>query len=446
MSCTFDRSERFGGPTPEEVDLHLALCPECGQGGASQATFEGLRRRLAADRPDGCEAIDESVTAVATGSPDPEAERHLAMCAKCRDRRDARSEVWRLLEWPVSAARFEDLRPRLLARPIRWLARAASVLLAAGAVWAAARPSGPQEPDGAAIGTRLSESGVTLQEVAALGTDRAARRLAAIGGPEADALLLEMLARNPRLAPIVGKALAGLEVESIHPADLVREHRPDLLSKLIDLAPPGSGPVILSALSDPRLADRAAAALARLPEREARSCARLVGLSATPEEAATLIGHPRALEGAIEGASRSRDHRDLCFWRALAVDGGVVFLIAAAGDFTLRDDALQFLDLLPEEEVAAACIRALRHPLLAPGAVIAALRLNDRRLVPELLRAAKDPPPGLGAAGFELTGGPVLTGRSLPFEMVCVDAASELSEPDPRTMEEWMTRWKERAR
>lgn len=446
MSCTFDKSGRFGGPSPEEVDLHLSLCPECGGAEPSRAMFEDFQRRLAADRPEGCDAVDESITALATGSPEPEAERHLAGCAKCRDRLDARRDIWRLIEWPASAALFDRLRPRLSARPIRWIARAASILLAAGAVWAAARPVQAPDPDGATLGSRLTQSGVTLQEIAALGTERAARRLAAIGGPEADALLLEMLTRDGRLAPVVGKALAGLTAESIHPADLVQLHRPDLLPKLIDLAPPGSGPLIISALSNPELADRAAAALARLPEREALACIRFGGLSATPEEAASLIGHPRALEGALEGASRSRSHRDLCFWRALAVDGGLQFLIAAAGDLSLRDHALRFLDLVPEEEMTAACVQALRHPALAPGAVRAALRLNDRRLVPELLRAAKDPPPGMGAAGFELTGGPVLAGRSLAFETVCVNAATELSEPDPDTMEGWVERWKERGR
>ena len=70
----------------------------------SKSTFGDLRRRLEQDRPEGCDAVEAGLTALATGAREPEAERHAATCARCRDRVDGVRDVWRRLEWPTSNA------------------------------------------------------------------------------------------------------------------------------------------------------------------------------------------------------------------------------------------------------------------------------------------------------------------------------------------------------
>lgn len=70
-------------------------------GGESRASFDDLRRRLDADKPGACDAFDAGLTALATGAREPEAERHAAECARCRDRVDAARDVWGRLEWPA---------------------------------------------------------------------------------------------------------------------------------------------------------------------------------------------------------------------------------------------------------------------------------------------------------------------------------------------------------
>src|SRR6185295_12309188 len=101
----------------------------------------------------------------------------------------------------------------------------------------------------------------------------------------------------PRLDPIIARALAGGPTESLHPADLVRDHRPDLLPALVDMARPGSASAIVGALFDKRLALRAARALTRLPRDEVESALAFAGMSATPEEAKALVDREIALEG-----------------------------------------------------------------------------------------------------------------------------------------------------
>ncbi|HEY3226279.1 MAG TPA: hypothetical protein VGK61_04690 [Planctomycetota bacterium] len=395
----------------------------------SRATFGDLRRRLETDRPGACEALDEEITALATGSPDPEAERHVAECARCRDRRDARADLWRRFAWPESRARFLGLRPRLFEpRPFRLIRGVAAALLAAAVAGTLTLPH-PQTPaDGDALRVRLDRMGVSLKELAALGNEHSIRMLKDIGGPEADALLLGLLGRDPRLDPIIARALAGGPTESLLPADLVRDHRPDLLPALVEMARPGSASAIVAALFDSRLAPRAAKALTRLPRDEVESAIAFAGMGATPDEAETLVDREIALEGALVAAGRSNRHGDQCFWRAVTSDGGLDFLMAAAGTAALREEAFAFLTLLPDDLVAAGCRKALRHPALAAGAARVAAKLGDRRLVPELLRAAKNPPPGMESAGFEISSDELITFRSLTFEAVCMQAVAELTE------------------
>ena len=407
----------------DESDIRRAL------GADSRATFGDLRRKLESDLPGTCHALDESITAYATGSEEPEAELHVAECARCRDRRDARADLWRRLAWPESRARFLELRPRLFEpRPFRMIRAVAAILLAAALASALAIPR-PQAPDDReALLKRLDQMGVSLKDLAALGDERSVRMLIKVGGPGSDALLLGVLGRDSRLDPIIARALAGGPTESLLPADLVRDHRPDLLPALVDMARPGSATAIVAALFEPRLAPRAARALTRLPRDEVESALAFAGMGATPEEAEALVDREIALEGALVAAGRSYRHGDQCFWRAVTSDNGLDFLIAAAGTAALREEAFSFLNLIPDDVVAAGCRRALRHPALAAGAARVAARLGDRRLVPELLHAAKNPPPGMDDAGFEITGDALVTCRSLTFEAICMQAVAELTE------------------
>jgi hypothetical protein len=86
-----------------------------------------------------------------------------------------------------------------------------------------------------------------------------------------------------------------------------------------------------------------------------------------------------------------------------------------------------FLGLLPDDLVIPACREALRKPALAAGAARFAARLGDRRLVPDLIRATKEPPQGMGSAGFEVEEGELISARSESFESVCRDAVAQLS-------------------
>lgn len=395
----------------------------------SRASFQDLKRRLEADRPGACDALEADVTALATGASEPEAERHVAECARCRDRVDASRDAWRLLAWPESKSRFADLEPRLLAPlPFRpWRAAAAVFLAAAvaGAVaWPMKVPTGGRD-----LGYRLERDGLSLGAIAALGTERAARTLVAIGSPEADALLVGMMGRNREIDAFIAPALARADVGPLHPADLVRDWRPDLLPALIDAAPPGSAWAIVPALFDPALAVRATLALERLPRDETESALEFAGLGATPEEAAALARREVAVAGALAAALRSRDHMTRCFWSAVAAENGVDFLIAAAASPLLREEALMFLGLLPEDTVSAACRKALGDPALAAGAARAAAWLGDPRLVPALMRAAKSPPPGMGSAGFRIEEGELVSARSESFETICLDAVAQITRP-----------------
>jgi len=406
----------------EDQEIRRALDAE------SRATFDDLRRRLDADRPGPCDALEAEVSALATGSEAPEAERHAAECARCRDRADAARDVWRRLEWPASKARFADLKPRLLAPlPFRAGRAVAAALLAAAVAGALAWPGVSPRAGGDALAGRLRRDGLEMRDIAALGTERAARTLIAIGSPEAEALLLGMMGRDPKVDAVIAAGLTGGAEGPVHPADLVRLSRPDLLPALIDAAPPGSASTIVPALFDPALASRAARALERLPRHETDAALEWAGLGATIDEAEAFAVRGIAVAGALAAADRSRNHRSRCFWSAVGAEDGMEFLLAAAGTSTLRDDAFMFLDLLPDDVVAAACRNALGDPALAGGAARAAARLGDRRLVPHLLRAARNPPPGIGAAGFEVTPGPLIGGRSDSFETVCLAAVSQIT-------------------
>ena len=403
-------------------DLRRALDAE------SRATFRDLRRRLESDRPGPCDALAADVTSIGTGAREPEAERHAAECARCRDRADEARDVWRRLAWPASMARFSGLIPRLLAPlPFRAGRAVAAAILAAAIVGALAVPGDAPATGGLAMRARLDREGLTLREIAGLGTERAARTLIAIGGPEADTLLLGMMGRDRAVDSVIAGGLTGVHAGPMHPAEVVRDWRPDLLPALIDAAPPGSALTIVPALFDPRLALRATRALERLPHDEAAAALELAGLSATPDEAATFAQQDIAVPGALAAASRSRDHRMRCFWSALAGDGGLKFLLAAAGSSFFREDALMFLGLLPDDLVFEACREALGDPDLAAGAARAAAKLGDRRLVPALMRAAKSPPQGMGSAGFEIEEGSLISARSETLETVCLDAVAQLT-------------------
>lgn len=407
---------------PGEREIRRALDAE------SRASFEDLRRRLEADRPGRCDEHDAGLTAHATGSYEPEAARHAAECARCRDRVDAAHDVWRRLAWPESKARFQDLRPRLLAPlPFRSWRAVAAGLLAAAVTLAFVLPGNPRPPGGRALAERLERDGLSLRQIASLGTDRAARTLAAIGGPEADGQLLGMMGRNREVDAFIASALTGTEMGPIHPAELVREWRPDLLPALIDAAPPGSASTIVPALFMPHLAARATLALERLPRDETEAALALAGHGATPEEGGEFAERGVAVAGALAAASRSPVHRTRCFWSAVTGDDGVEFLLAAAGNPALREDAFNFLDLLPDDMVAQACREALRDPSLAAGAARAAARLGDRSLVPALMRAARQPPRGMGAAGFEISEGPLISARAETLETVCLEAVARLT-------------------
>lgn len=397
-------------------------------GAKSKATFADLRARLQADRPGPCDALEAGVTALATGAREPEAERHAAECAACRDRADAARDVWRRLAWPASKARFADLRPRLLAPlPFRAGRAVAAALLAAAVAGWFARPWIPPASSDAAMGERLDRHGLSLREIADFGTERAARTLIAIGGPEAEACLVGMMGRDRAVDAVIAAALTGRDAGPLHPAALVRDWRPDLLPALIDAAPPGSASTIVPALFDPALASRAARALERLPRHETDAALEWAGIGATPEQAGAFASRGVAVAGALAAADLSPRHRTRCFWRAVLAEGEMEFLLAAAGSPFLRDDAFMFLDLFPPEDVAAACRNALDDPALASGAARVAARLGDRRLVPALMRAARHPPPGMGAAGFEIEEGELVSARSMTFEAVCLDAVSRLT-------------------
>jgi hypothetical protein len=216
---------------------------------------------MEADRPGDCDALAPGVTAAATGSRDAEAERHLAECAGCRDRADSARDAWRLISWPASRARFDGIRPQLSRpAPFRFgrLAAAAALGIAAALAWTL-----PGGGGGPGLADRLQRDGITLRHLADLGTPRAAQTLAAIGGPEAEALLLSMMGRNRRVDEIAAKALAGKDVGPVHPAELVRLWRPDLLVALMEAPPPGSAATIVPALYDPRLAWRGTLATRR---------------------------------------------------------------------------------------------------------------------------------------------------------------------------------------
>jgi hypothetical protein len=403
----------------DDKDIRRALGPD------SKATFGDLRRKLEADRPGACDRFAAEVTALATGAREPEAERHAAECARCRDLADQAGDVWRRLAWPASRARFDDLKPRLLAPlPLRMGRAVAAALLAASVIGAVAWPSTFEDGD---KGARLEREGLGVREIAALGTVRAAKTLIAIGGAEAEAALVAMMGRNRDVDEVIANALAGSNVGPMHPAELVRERRPDLLPALIDAAPPGSALTIVPALFDPRLAGPATRALERLPHDEVATALELSGLSATPEEGAAFAERGVAISGALAAASRSRDHRMRCFWSAVGGADGLDFLFAAAGSAPLREDALMFLGLLPDDTVFQACREALRDPELAAGAARAAAKLGDRRLVPALMRAASHPPQGMGSAGFEIVDGSLVTARSETLESVCLEAVTSLT-------------------
>ena len=399
-------------------------------GAPSKATFGDLRARLEADRPGPCDALAADVTSLATGAHEPDAERHAAECAQCRDRADEARDVWNRLAWPSSKARFSDLAPRLLAPlPFRAGRAVAAALLAAAVAGALVIPATSLPAGGAAKRARLDRDGLGLQEIANFGTERAARTLLDVGGPEADALLIGMMGRDRVVDAVIASGLTGTNAGPLHPAEVVRDWRPDLLPALIDAAPPGSALTIVPALFNPQLAGRAASALERLPHEEAAAALELAGLSATPEEAATFAQREISLSGALAAASRSRDHRMRCFWSALAQDEGPKLLLAAAGSSLLREDALMFHGLLPDDLVFAACREALQDPELAAGAARAAAKLGDRRLVPALIRAAQDPPQGLRSAGFEMEEGDWVSARSESFKSVCLDAVAQISRP-----------------
>jgi hypothetical protein len=405
----------------DEREIRKALGTE------SRATFGDLRRRMEEDRPGGCEEHAAALTAHATGSVEPDAIRHAGACARCRDRADEALDVWRKLSWPDSKALFRDLKPRLLApRPFRmWRAAAAALLAACGAL-AIAVPSAAPQTGGPGLAERLKRSGVSLRRVADRGTEPAARTLAAIGTPEAEALLIGMMGRDPDVDALIVSALTGRDLGPVHPADVVRDWRPDLLPALLDSAPPGSASVILPALFIPRLAERATRALERLPRHEAETALTLAGIGATLEEAGEFAERGVAVPAALAAATRSPAHRTRCFWSAVTGDDGVEFLMAAAGTPYLREDAFNFLGLLPDDLVAAACREALRDPSLVAGAARVAVWLKDRSLVPALLRAARQS----GVAGLELEEGPLVSAREETVATVCLKAAEELARAD----------------
>lgn len=393
----------------------------------SRATFGDLRRRLDEDRPGPCEEHAVALTAHATGSHEPEAVRHADECARCRDQADEARDVWRLLSWPESKARFQDLEPRLRSPlPFRAWRAAAAVLLAATGALALALPSADPERGGVELAERLHRQGVRLRQVADLGTERAARTLAAIGTPEAEAHLVGMMGRDPAVDAYIVSALTGKDLGPIHPAEVVRDWRPDLLPALLDSAPPGSASAVIPALFIPHLAERATRALERLPRHEAETAFSLAGMGATPEEAGEFAERGVAVPGALAAASRSPAHRTRCFWGAVTGDDGVEFLMAAAGTPDLREDAFNFLGLLPDDMIAAGCREALRDPARAAGAARVAVWLKDRTLVPALLRAARQS----GMGGLELEEGPLVSARAETLSSVCLKAAELLARAD----------------
>ena len=405
----------------EDREIRRALGPE------SKATFRDLVRRMDADRPGMCDSLAADVTALATGSHDDRADAHLSECAACRDRADSIQDVWHAISWPASKARFDPLRPHLSAAPpFRFGRLVAAAALGAAAVLSWALPSGPSEYGGQGLADRLNRDGISLRHLADLGTARAASTLAAIGGPDAEALLLGMMGRNPEVDAVATKALTGKNLGPMHPAELVRIWRPDLLTALMDAALPGSASTIAPALYDPRLAWRATLALERLPRAEVESALAFEGLGASPEEAAELAERGIAVTGALAAASRSPSHRTKCFWSAVA-GADLDFLFAAAGSPLLREDAFRFLDLLPEELVAAECRKALVDSNLAAGAARAAGRLRDRSLVPALMKAASQPPQGMGAVDLVIEEGPLVSARGVTLASLCMEAVTRLN-------------------
>lgn len=406
----------------EDRELREAL------GAESRATFGDLRRRLDADRPGGCDAVEAGVTALATGAHETEAKNHIETCARCRDKADAARDVWRRLDWPTSKATFAGLRPRLLAPlPFRAGRAVAAALLVTAVAGLLAWPGPDPSPGGEALAARMEREGLTLEDIANRGTEGAARTLISIGGTRAETLLVGMMGRDPEIDAVISNALAGRSVGPMHPADLVRDARPDLMPALIDAAPPGSASTIVRAIFDPRLRSRAIRALERMPRDEVDSALEWAGYGATLQESEAFAVRGIGVVGALAAASRGGLYRSRCFWRAVTTEGGVEFLLAAAGTPHLRADAFTFLDLLPDEQVAAACRSALGTRELAGGAARVAARLGDRRLVPALVRAARHPPPGMGSAGFEVTEGPLVSGESYAFEAICQQAVSQLT-------------------
>jgi hypothetical protein len=394
----------------------------------SKSTFDDFRRRLEADRPEGCDAVEAGLTALATGAREPEAERHAATCARCRDRVDQVRDLWRRLEWPASTARFRDLEAKLVAPlPFRGGRAVAAALLVAAVAVAFLAPAGV--PDSGNLARRLERDGWNLKAIADLRTERAARTLAAIGGSKADALLLGMMGRSRAVDEVAAAALTGADRGPVHPAEIVRRWRPDLLPALIDAAPPGSASMIVPALFDPRLSAAAARALGRLPWIETEAALEWAGLGASPDEAGALAELGIAVPAALKAAMLSADHRTRCFWSAVSQRGGLEFLLAAAGTPILSEDAFRFLDLLPAALVVEAVRDALRDPELAGGAARAAARLGDRSLVPALMRAARNR--GAEVVGLEIADGPLLGARSVTLESVCLDAVAVLTSTNP---------------
>lgn len=421
MSCDFPLRR----DTPEDAaraDAHLAGCADCRARAEldlpeSRASFGDLAARLAADRPQGCDAHAEALSALATGEPEPAAEAHLETCAACRDRLDHLRRVWELYvarSPEASAARFADLRRRLVVRPWREVSGiAAAALIGLAFAWASLRPAPPvptalerllDDPAAteASIRSRAGKHGILPGAVAAyLSSDVPARRRAAVrildalGGADAVAVLTDALGKDPSLDVPIATALArrGAAVERL--VEMAESGRKDVMAVLVEAAPEGSAEALLLALNDDALERAAAAALARLKVPELRRVLGLYSYGPTPEEAAALVGVPHAVvrDFAVVSAGFSRVHRQACFARALELpDAAFVLAAAATEDPDLQRAAAAASDALDPAALERECERALTVPSLSLGAVRLASRHGFRRLAPAILAVTSAAP------------------------------------------------------
>ncbi len=430
MSCPFDAkriSALAAGAADAAAAGHAASCGSCRalleelraaagslERPASRATFGDLAARLAADRPEGCERHAESLSALAAGEREPEAETHLATCAACRDLLDRLRGAWAAVQElprPVSAARFDGIRRRVGERPIfRYAPLAATLLLGIAIGWLSTRPVAPEPTPLERLLDAAGRSDSWLQAearrtridvpeiVAALSNpaQRAAaiRLLDAVGGPRAEEALASALGADPATDAEVASALARRGLEVARMTELGREGRRDILRALLAAAPEGCAEAALGALRDAELRPSARRALLLRPERELRQVLGLYSYGPTPDEAAALvgIGHPLVRDCAIEAAALSRSHREACLAMALR-ERDVDFLMEAAGEDSLAAKTLDAIAGWDGPELTGELRRGLRTPALRLGAVRLAGRLQLAELAPAILAITAAAPP-----------------------------------------------------